>query len=159
MKQIFWVLLVLAASWCGALAEEAVPVSPVMLSLFTPVQVPSSDYDVAGLRINLLYGQCQNLYGVDVGLVNHATGREIGLAVGLVNISEKGFTGLEVGLVNVAERVAALQIGIYNGGDDVSGLQIGLINHARIMRGVQIGAVNVIENNDLPFLPIINFFF
>jgi hypothetical protein len=76
-----------------------------------------------------------------------------------VNYVEKNFTGLQVGAVNIGGRVKALQVGLFNEADDMSGLQIGLINHTRMMRGVQVGFINVIENNDLSFLPIVNFFF
>lgn len=159
MWLMFAIALALVAGIQTVSAEEPAPMTPVMFSLYNPAQIPSEGYDVKGLRIDLLYGKCRNLYGLDVGLVNHTTGKEIGLAVGLVNYVEKNFTGLQVGAVNIGERVKALQVGVYNEADDMSGLQVGLINHTRLMRGVQIGLVNVIENNDLPFLPIVNFFF
>ncbi len=152
------VLLALAAGSQTAVAGE-VPVSPVMLSLMTPVQGPPPEWDIKGLRINLLYGRCRNLHGLDLGLVSHTTGNQIGLSVGLVNFTEGKFTGLQVGAVNIGDRVSALQVGLFNEADDMSGLQIGLINHTRLMRGVQIGLINVIENNDLSFLPLFNFFF
>ena len=152
--------LVLTASIQTVSAEEPAPMTPVMLSLYNPAQVPAENYDVKGLRIDLLYGKCHNLCGLDAGLVNHATGKVLGLeAAFLVNYAETSFTGLQVGAVNIGGRVRALQVGAYNGADDMSGVQIGLINHARIMRGVQIGFINVIENNNLPFFPVINLFF
>ena len=160
MRKLMAVLaLALLAGIQTVSAEEPAPMTPVMFSLFTPAQVPSENFDVKGLRIDLLYGKCRNLYGLDAGLVNHTTGKEVGLAVGVVNYVEGKFTGLQAGVVNVAKQASALQVGIYNGADDMSGFQIGVINHARIMRGVQIGVINVIENNDLPFFPVINFFF
>jgi len=141
-------------------AEEVKnPVTPLMLSLVNPVQVPSAKYDVKGIRLDLLYGRCQNLYGLDLGLANHAAGTEVGLEIGLVNLADEKFVGLQLGAVNYGARVKALQVGLYNGADDMSGLQVGVINHTRLMRGMQIGLVNVIENNDLAFLPIVNFFF
>jgi hypothetical protein len=152
------IALTLAVSTQTVSAEDN-PMTPVMISLLTPAQAPTPEWDVKGLRLNILYGRCQNLYGLDVGLVNHTVGKGVGLAVGLVNYTEKSFTGLQVGGVNIGEEVSALQIGIYNEADDLSGLQIGLINHTRIARGVQIGFINVIEDNDIPFLPIVNFFF
>jgi hypothetical protein len=148
--------LVFSASY--AFSQE-VSMTPVMVSLLTPAQAPSADWDVKGLRIDLLYGRCSNLYGVDLGLVNHTSGRSIGMDLGLVNYVEESFTGFQAGGVNIGGRVSALQVGVYNKADDMSGLQIGLINHTRMMRGVQIGLINVIENNDLSFLPIVNFFF
>ena len=151
--------LVLTASMQTVSAGEPAPMTPVMVSLFNPAQVPAENYDVKGLRIDLLYGKCSSLYGIDAGLVNHTVNKEVGLAAGLVNYVEKSFTGLQAGGVNVGKEVHALQVGVYNEADDASGIQIGVINHARIMRGIQIGVINVIDNNEIPFLPIINFFF
>jgi hypothetical protein len=160
MWLVIVVALVLTAGMQSVFAEEPAPMTPVMLSLYNPAQVPAENYDVKGLRIDLLYGKCHNLYGLDAGLVNYATGKVLGLeAAFLVNYAETGFTGLQVGTVNIGGRVKALQIGAYNGADDMTGMQIGFINHARIMSGVQIGFINVIENNNYPFMPIINFFF
>ena len=157
VKIVLLVILTLAAG--GHLLAEQPPVTPAMLSLFTPAQVPSPDWEVQGLRVNLLYGECVNLYGLDLGVVNRLEGEMICLQAGLVNLSGKQFTGLQLGLVNYSDRVKALQVGLYNGGDDISGLQIGLINNVRIMRGCQLGLINVIQNNDIPFLPIFNCFF
>jgi len=156
---MFAVALTLTVSAKTVSAKDT-PMTPVMISLMTPAQAPSPEWDVAGLRIDLLYGRCQNLKGIDIGLVNHTVENEVGLDVGvLVNYVEKDFTGLQVGAVNIGGRVKALQVGLFNEADDMSGLQIGLINHTRMMRGVQVGFINVIENNDLSFLPIVNFFF
>jgi hypothetical protein len=159
MRKLMAVLALALPAGIQTVSAEDVPMTPVMVSLMTPAQAPSPEWDVKGVRINLLYGRCQNLYGLDVGLVNHTVGKEVGLAVGLVNYTEQRFTGLQIGGVNIGEEVNAMQVGIYNEADDLSGVQIGLINHARIARGVQVGLINVIENNDLSFLPIVNFFF
>ena len=52
-----------------------------------------------------------------------------------------------------------LQIGAYNHATHMDGLQIGVINYANTAYGLQIGLINVIEDNDVPFLPIINGYF
>ena len=39
------------------------------------------------------------------------------------------------------------------------GLQIGGVNVTEKMYGVQIGFFNVINDNDVPFLPLINWYF
>lgn len=161
MRRVWFVVavaLVLTISTKTVSAEDT-PMTPVMISLLTPAQAPSAEWDVKGLRIDLLYGRCQNLYGLDLGLVNHTVKQEAGLAVGLVNYTEDKVVGAQIGGVNIGERVKALQVGLYNEADDISGLQVGLINHTRLMRGVQVGLINVIENSDLAFLPIVNFFF
>jgi len=159
MRRLMAVLALALLAGIQTVSAEDAPMTPVMISLLTPAQVPSAEWDVKGLRINLLYGRCQNLYGLDAGLVNHTVSQEVGLAAGLVNITQGKFSGLQAGAVNVGTRVSALQVGVYNEADDMSGIQIGVINHTRMMRGIQIGVINVIDNNDLPFLPVINFFF
>lgn len=159
VRLVMTVALVLMSGTQFVSAEDTAPLTPLMLSLATPVQAPSPEFDVAGLRIDLLYGRCRNMCGLDAGLVNHTTGDETALAAGLVNYVEKDFSGLQVGAANLADGAYAMQIGFYNGADDIVGMQIGVINHARLMRGLQIGVINVIESNDISFFPIINFFF
>ena len=149
--------------------------TPVMLSLFDPIQVPGSDYDVGGLRINILYGRCCNFDGLDVGLVgvadnhangwlanllvNYATGDGVGFHTGCVNYFGGDFKGLQFGVANWTDSGDVFQIGAYNGAYNVQGVQIGVINTANRMQGVQIGLVNVISNSNVPFFPIINCFF
>ncbi len=153
-------------------AERAQGFTPFMLGIVTPVQVPSAAWDVYGLRIDLIYGRCQTLYGLDVGLVNHVQGgmkglqiggvvslvegSATGLQTGLVNLGLGGFNGMQIGGVNYAERARAFQIGVYNGADHIHGVQLGVINVTRTMVGCQLGLVNVIQDNDVPFLPVFN---
>jgi hypothetical protein len=165
MKSMWLMIAIALALFAGiqtVSAEEPAPMTPVMMGWFNPAQAPSEKWDVCGLRVDLFYGKCRNLTGVDAGVVvNHATGDVIGLeACFVVNYVEKDFSGIQVGLVNVvSEQASALQIGLFNGADDMSGLQIGVVNHTRLMRGCQIGVVNVIENSDVSFLPVLNFLF
>ena len=148
--------------------------SPVMLGLFTPVQVPSSDYDVGGLRLNLPFSTCCNFDGLDFGVVGvsqgHANGwlanvvsvaygDGLGLHTGGVNYFGGDFKGLQIGVANWIDSGDAFQIGVYNGANDVQGLQIGVINTANKMQGLQIGLVNIISHSDLSFFPIINGWF
>ena len=53
MKKILTVVCLLA----GTLLADT---TPVMVSLVTPIQVPSRDYDVTGLRLSLIYGECES---------------------------------------------------------------------------------------------------
>ncbi len=154
---------------------QGIGFSPVMLSFIDPVQVPSHDFDVGGLRINIIYGRCCNLDGLDIGvvgvadnhangwlanwLVNYAAGDGVGLHTGAVNYFGGDFKGLQIGLVNWIDSGDIFQVGVYNGGYNVQGLQIGVINTADKMQGLQIGLVNVISNSDLSFFPIINGYF
>jgi hypothetical protein len=155
--------------------------TPFMLSLVTPAQVPPGTWDVGGLRINLLYGECQNFAGLDIsGLVGRARGRADGLLLALVanvangdgtslaiapvNYVEGSYAGLQFGAVNVASmrpnaEAEAWQVGVFNHANFLRGCQIGVINHARDMLGLQIGVVNIIENKDVSFLPLVNWNF
>ncbi len=145
--------------------------SPAMFGFFTPLQVPGPDFDVGGLRLNLFYGTCCNLDGLDLGFVgvsqNHANGwlinvvsvaygDGVGLNTGGVNYFKGDFKGLQIGLANWIDSGDMFQIGGYNGGYDVQGLQIGIINTANKLQGLQIGVVNIISNSDMSFFPIIN---
>lgn len=67
--------------------------------------------------------------------------------------------GLQIGIGNWVEDFNGWQIGVFNGTDCFHGLQLGVVNVTRKMYGVQIGVVNVIKDNDVPFLPIINWYF
>lgn len=148
--------------------------SPFMFGVLSPAQLPSRNCDIGGLRINLFYGECCNIDGLDLGLAgvarNHANGwlanavnvvfgDGLGLHTGAVNYLGGDFKGLQIGLSNWIGSGDALQIGIYNGGYDVQGLQIGVINTASYMQGVQIGVVNVISSSDISFFPIVNAWF
>lgn len=67
--------------------------------------------------------------------------------------------GLQVGGWNWVEDFDGVQIGFFNTTDRFRGLQIGGINVTRQMYGVQIGFLNVIEDNDIPFFPVLNWYF
>ena len=181
-------LLAAVAAACVSLmasAQEGAagnPYTPFMLSLATPLQVPSADFDVGGLRVNIIYGECQNFDGLDIsGIVGRSVGHANGLQIaGIANVVDGdgmglriclcanyvsgSYEGLQIGAVNFAaahskSTANAFQIGVYNGSDYIKGCQIGVINFAREMIGVQIGLVNVIQNKDVPFLPVINGYF
>lgn len=155
--------------------EQARAYTPFMLSFVTPLQVPFRDFNVGGLRINAIYGECHDFDGLDISTVGRAMGHGNGFQAALLaNIVEgdgfglqvapvdyvKGeYVGLQIGVANYANKAQALQIGFYNGADHIEGCQIGVINTTRTMMGIQIGLVNVIQDNDVPFLPIINCYF
>jgi len=150
--------------------------TPFMLSFVSPLQVPPRDFDVGGFRLSLIYGECVNFDGLDIGIVGRAIGHGNGLFInglativdgdsigwqisGVANYVKGNFDGLQIGTVNYCTAGQALQIGFYNGADHFEGLQLGVINMTRTMIGMQIGLINVIQNNDVPFLPIFNCYF
>jgi hypothetical protein len=67
--------------------------------------------------------------------------------------------GLQIGIWNWVEDFDGVQIGIVNTTDCFRGLQIGGINVTRKMYGVQVGFLNLIEDNDNPFFPVLNWYF
>ena len=102
MKKIATLACLLAA---GMLAADT---TPVMVSLVTPVQAPNRNYDVTGFRLSLIYGECQEFAGLDIGVIDN---------------SRKDFTGLVLGGLNfVGERLYGAQVGLanWNGNGDTT---------------------------------------
>jgi hypothetical protein len=151
--------------------------TPFMLSFVSPLQVPPRDFDVGGLRLSIIYGECVNFDGLDIGLVGRATGHgnglfinglltlvegsSVGLQIAPVNVVEGGFAGWQVGVANYAGTLPGAdakgwQIGVFNGATQFKGWQLGVINYTESMVGFQLGVVNIIANKDFAFMPIIN---
>lgn len=139
------------STWDAASPEgRRASVAPLMLSVYTPVEVPwwRPVWDVEGLRLCLPYGRCQDFIGLDVGVVTHAASSyglqaaavnlvdddvRMTLSVGLLaNVVGGSYTGFQIGgLANVVDDdVFALQIGGAANvvGGAFKGLQIGLVN-------------------------------
>jgi hypothetical protein len=155
-------------------------VSPLAVSIFPPVQFPPDDYDVAGLRLNLLVGKHRSVYGLDFGVVGNITTQKFaGLAVaglfnrtfgrsdivglqvaGLSNINTErvNLVGFQVALMNynsAASTISGFQIGPLanlSTYSTVYGAQIGIYNSASEVYGFQIGLFN--ETTDLHGLQI-----
>ena len=147
-------LLLAVVASPAARADES---SPVMFSLLDPVQWPSSQSDVCGFRLSLLYGECADFAGLDIGLVGRATGDFYGLSVGGANIVSRRLVGLQVGLVNLnsngdmasARRSIGVQYGLLNYADSLLGLQDGWINTSSgNVLGLQYGLLNCAADVD-----------
>ena len=123
-----------------------------MVSFFSPAQFPcggsrSTWWDVRGLRLDLPYGRCGDMIGLDVGVVSHSTS-VYGLQVAGVNVvdndvrmtmsaalfanvvggSNVGFQF--AGLANIVREDAhTLSLACFNyAGGSYTGLQVGLVN-------------------------------
>jgi hypothetical protein len=132
------------------------------------------DVDVVGLRLNLPSGQCEQVTGLDLGLIGHShyyNGLQLNLwhndvkdalqgwQIGCYNTAGLGDSfGLQVGILwNEAGTIYGGQIGLVNLADYAEGFQIGLINRVEDMHGYQIGLVNIIRSSDVAkFCPILN---
>jgi hypothetical protein len=116
-KYIITGLLTLLAG--AGSAGAAVRATPLQLSLFHPNQLFPASANVYGLRLNLAYGLNRDLYGLDVGGINRATGDVVGVQA--------------AALWNGAGRLGGLQIspGLNYARERLLGLQVGLINYFR----------------------------
>jgi len=130
----------------------------------------TEDVDVVGLRLNLPSGQCDQVTGIDLGIIGRSqyyNGLELNLVrndvkdelagwqIGLYNSAGDAF-GLQVGLWNEAGTITGAQVGLVNLAEYSKGFQFGLINRVETMRGYQLGLINVIRGGDVPFCPILN---
>lgn len=130
------------------------------LSVFSPGELPASSYTIRGARISLLYGQCEEFYGLDVGvagtvrgymygiqsgvLFNDVGADAYGLQVSCVNYVKGSFTGAQLGLANFGDGVCGFQSGLLNHADaDAIGLNIGLMNFSERFIGCEVALGNV----------------
>lgn len=162
--QNFFAVLFLAAGIFGSLPAAAVGnTSPIAIDLFPPVQLPSSEFEVTGLRLSVV-GKNRGVSGLDIGLLGNMTDQSFsGIAIaGLFNYNKTAadIIGLQVaGLANlngIASSLYGVQIGLYNKVSKVYGLQIGLINVAKELHGIQIGLINFNDAGPFKASPIIN---
>lgn len=109
-------------------------------SLVTPVQAPDCETDVAGLRLDFIYGRAPGFKGLDLGVVNHTTGDFFGVALGGANLVNDEFCGLQLGLLNWNDN------GNRDWAETSYGGQVGLVNYADMFCGYQGGLVNISEN-------------
>lgn len=149
-------------------------VSPLSIAIVPPLQFPSDDFTITGLRASVLYGKHQDVYGIDLGLIGNVTTQTfvgIGLAGGF-NMTTGQTTAIGGQIAGIANyntsqtKVVGVQAALgmnYNGGEtSVSGLQLALVNmsahttiygfqlgaynKAKAVYGFQIGLVNECEN-------------
>jgi len=135
MKRSFLILFLVCLSVSSVHAQDpgyyVENSAPVQVSIFTPYACPPGLNTVRGARLNLIYGDIMNVYGLDCGLVQRASNNVDALQVGAVNIT--GLTRpLQCALIlNNSDKMTGLQIGLFNFTGELSGIQIGLINKSR----------------------------
>ena len=135
---------------------------PIQIALFSPLQIFAEEYDITGVRLNLLYGNNSSVTGLDVGLANRTSEKmSYGVQFGVLGIAERGFTGWQYNTVNVCHmEFSGFQLGLVNYVDDANGFMLGVVNYARRLKGLQIGLFNLIEAGGVaPVLPIVNWAF
>lgn len=147
-----------------------------MLSFFSPGELPVPTSSIAGARLSLVYGECHEFAGIDVGLAGfvrdgsaalhlnafwNGVGTDLyGVQLGLANTVEgtltgfqgglfgmaSGLEGWQLGLANVADQAEGVQTGLANFADDFSGIQIGLVGSTEDFGGFQLGLANATED-------------
>ncbi len=164
-------------------------IAPLAISIVPPVQVPSEDWDIYGVRLNIFVGAHRDVAFIDVGVLGNIvygnlSGVQLagiynrignsdgaiegacimndvrhdfcGVQLALCNRVSGDMEGLQAGLINLTQDGAGLQMGAFNRAERFSGLQIGIANYAYQLNGLQIGVFNVIEDSNIPFMPLIN---
>ena len=149
--------------------------TPFALGFLPCFQLPGDDWDVGGIRIDVLAGRHNNVYGADIGgIVNLANGETCGIETsgiynqigsssgilqiaGVANYCKDGLVGVQIAPINLTGTVkGGWQIGLFNCTEAFAGLQLGLVNYAYQAQGMQIGLLNIISDSTLPVLPIVN---
>ncbi len=166
-------LVLLTALLLGMMQANASN-SPLSVNFLPPIQFPSGDFQIRGLRLSVLWGSETEMYGLDVGAIGNVTTTAFGGAAiaGAFNLnySAADIYILQVaGLANInlgATNIYGLQVTAgtnHNGADanvygmqlapinlctqtKVYGFQIGLYNRADTITGFQIGFINVTKN-------------
>lgn len=134
-------------------------VTPVSLGLLPPVQFPPEKFTIVGARISALYGQHQEVYGIDIGALGNITTQNfVGLAVAggfnhtknmatVLGLQAAGGANINTGKLKVFGLQAALGANINTGEARIFGLQFAAANlasHTKIY-GVQAGLYNVAQ--------------
>lgn len=116
------------------------------------------DGNMTGIELAGIYNRIGSSDGAIQAacIMNYVKHDFCGVELGLANRVGGDMQGLQAGAINLTGDGAGIQLGIINSAERFSGLQVGLVNYAYQLEGVQIGAFNVIEDSNIPFLPLIN---
>ena len=135
------------------------------VGLGTPIALPwGSDWDVFGLQLNLAYGECRFLRGVQMaGIANVAVREMRGVqAAFLFDYTPHDAWGWQFALGGtVAHRTFGLQTALgVNLTEELHGAEMGLVNYAeKCNGGFKLGLLNFIMDNRIPLVPLLNLYF
>ncbi len=137
-------ILIAAAIALAAFSLRADADGYFMLSVCSPGQLPAPSSSICGGRLSLIYGECHELFGLDLGVTGYNRERMYGVQLNAIwNGVGTDMAGLQLGIANYSEG-------------DAAGLQLGLINVADHLYGCQIGLLNFVTDRDWTFWPFIN---
>ena len=134
MKRSFLIIFLVCMSVSFVHAQDSYYVensAPVQISIFEPYDCPPGLNTVRGARLNLIYGDIMNVYGLDCGLVQRASNEIDALQVGAINITGRTRPFQCALVLNNSESMTGLQVGLFNFTGELSGIQIGLLNKSR----------------------------
>lgn len=146
-KMVMVMILALCVPWNRVMADG---ITPIQVSIWSPIQVFPRDWDVVGLRFGGFYSRNRHVYGLDLGLVNRADASSGGIQLGLGNIVSvlKGGDRFSAGSdarFNYARsdkrpaHYTGMQLGLFlNSADEMRGLQYAWFNDACTMKGLQL---------------------
>ncbi len=179
-------LAVVANCFFASRSFASSSISPIAIGILPPIQFPSDEFTVTGLRLSALWGHHRDLYGFDFGglgniteqtftgvgisgLANltHGQAKIIGLQLaGVLNMATQKMDvyGLQIAgglnLLEAESKVVGLQVAIlgnHGPNTNVYGAQLGLYNRARTVYGFQIGLVNFAKDLHGIQIGLINF--
>jgi len=141
MKKTFLLFCVLLAVLLFIPSAATAGWSPLQVAVWHPAQMVPDDWNIYGLRMNLLYGKNKNVWGFDLGVANTTEGRVRGFQAGLIN-GPGDLDGIGVGGINSTRRVNGFQAGVLSVAEErVNGIQLSaLFNQAPAVRGLQLHA-------------------
>jgi len=114
----------------------------IMLSVCSPGELPGPSSVIHGGRLSLIYGECRELYGLDISMSGYVSERMDGLQLGIIFNYVGSASGAQFGFANVAEHeFYGLQDGAWNYAEFVAGMQRGVVNTAGIVDGAQFAGV------------------
>ena len=152
MKKILFAVAIALAAVSGRSEADGY----IMLSVWSPGELPGPSSAIHGGRLTFFYGECRELYGLDIGLLGANYVRErmygfqcsaifnyvdngAGYQWGFANIAEHEFYGLQRGAWNSAEMIDGVQCGHVNTAGFVDGCQFsGILNWADDIAGLQV---------------------
>lgn len=136
-KVLFAVAFVMAAFSLHAEADGY-----FMLSVCSPGELPGPSSVIHGGRLSLVYGECRELYGLDISMSGYVRERMDGLQIGFVFNYVDSAAGAQFGFANVVEHeFYGLQDGAWNHADFLAGMQRGAVNTAGYVDGAQFASV------------------
>ena len=149
----------------GLMVSVTAQAGLVQLSLVPEIQLIDKAENVDAIRL-AIWGQNNDVKGLDVGLVSIVDGDFVGLGSSFVqhikgdalgvqwsvwNQTLGSVVGLQLGAVNICEDIEGCQFGIVNMAKGDSSLQIGLVNVASLSSGWQVGLLNINNADDAKF--------